>query len=125
MNHPRRVKTIKSSGAQPCVSCPATDMITYQCWNCELFISGYRNGDIKCAYSLDRPLNLDLFNMEKDSTRLDVRYHLRKKDLVYGHPALYEFGEIYDCEIGRVWDTWVRDKSKLESRPGRAISSNR
>ena len=78
MKHMRRVKSIKSADAQPCVTCPATGMITYQCWNCELFISGYRNGDIECAYSFDHPLNFDLFNVETDTTRLDVRYHLRK-----------------------------------------------
>ena len=76
-------------------------MITFQCWNCELFISGYKNGDIKCAYPFDHPLNFDLFNVETDTTRLDVRYHLCKQDLVYGHPALYEFGEIYESEIGQ------------------------
>lgn len=121
MNHNRRVKNINSAEAQPCAKCPATDMITYQCWNCELFISGYRNGDIKCAYPSESPLNLDFIRVEPDASRWDVKYHLRKPDVVYGHPALYEFGEIYDSEIGRVWNTWVRDKSKLKSRPDEAI----
>ena len=112
--HIRRVKTIKDGEAQPCVRCPATGMITFQCWNCELFISGYRNGDIKCAYPFEDPLNIHLFTVEPDTTRWDVRYHLRKQDQIYGHPALYEFGKLYDSETGRVWDTWVRDKSKLE-----------
>ena len=114
MNHKRRVKNIKSAEAQPCVTCPATDMITYQCWNCELFVSGYENGDIKCAYPLESHLKLDFIRVEPDASRWDVRYHLRKQDVVYGHPALYEFGEIYESEIGRVWNTWVRDKSKLK-----------
>jgi len=122
MKHKRRVKSIKSSEAQPCVICPATGMITYQCWNCELFISGYRNSDIKCAYPYETPLNTHLFMIETDTTRLDVRYHLRQQDFIYGHPALYEFGEIYDSEIGRVWNTWVRDKSKLESGPDKVMS---
>ncbi len=108
----RRIKSIRSAEAQPCVKCPA--MITFQCWNCELFIRGYRNGDIKCAYPLERPLDLQLFKLEADPTRWDVRYKLKKGDLAYGHPALYEFGNIYESKIGRVWNTWVRDKSKLK-----------
>ena len=118
MKHKRRVKSIKSADAQPCVTCPATGMITYQCWNCELFISGYVNGDIKCGYPYESPLELHLFRIESDTTRWDARYHLRKQDIIHGHPALCEFGKIYDSEIGRVWDTWVRDKSKLDSKTG-------
>ena len=114
MKHFRRVKAIRRSKAQPCVNCPATGMITFQCWNCELFISGYRNGEIKCEYSFETPLRLDFFKVGIDASRWDARYHLRKQDVIFGHPALYEFGKIYDSEIGRVWDTWVRDKSKLE-----------
>jgi hypothetical protein len=124
MKHKRRVKSIKSAEGQPCVTCPATGMITYQCWNCELFISGYRNGDIKCGYPYESLLELHLFRIESDTTRWDARYHLRKQDTILGHPALYEFGKIYDSEIGRVWDTWVRDKSKLESVPDKAMLSN-
>jgi hypothetical protein len=100
-------------------------MITYQCWNCELFVGGYVNGDIKCGYPSESPLNLDFMRVEPDTTRWDAKYHLRKQDVVCGHPALYEFGEIYDCEIGRVWDTWVRDKSKLKSPPDETISPGR
>lgn len=122
MNHTRRVKIIRKSQTQPCVRCPATNLITFQCWNCELFVSGYENGDIKCAYPSEFPLNLDFMRVEPDTSRWDAKYHLRKQDVVCGHPALYEFGEIYDCEIGRVWDTWVRDKSKLKSRPHGTIS---
>jgi hypothetical protein len=114
-NHKRRVKNIKNAEAQPCVRCPATGMITFQCWNCEFFISGYRNGDIKCGYPFEAPLNMKLFGIETDTTRWDAKYYLRKQNLVYGHPALYEFGEIYESKIGRVWDTWVRDKSKLKA----------
>jgi hypothetical protein len=125
MKHKRRVKNIKSADAQPCVTCPATGMITYQCWNCELFISGYVNGDIKCCYPYESPLELHLFRIESDTTRWDARYHLRKQDTIHGHQALYEFGKIYDSEIGRVWDTWVRDKSKLESVPDKEMSQNR
>lgn len=124
MNHIRRVKKITNADAQPCVKCPATGMITYQCWNCELFISGYKNGDIKCAYPYESSLELHLFRIESDTTRWDARYHLRKRDTIHGHPALYEFGKIYDSEIGRVWDTWVRDKSKLESVPDKETISN-
>ena len=113
MRKMRRIQIIRSVAAQPCVNCPATGMVTFQCWNCELFIGGYKNGDVKCAYPFENPLNLDMFKIDSDSTRWDVRYKLRKKDITYGHPALYEFVEIYDCEIGRVWDTWVRDNSKL------------
>ena len=116
MKHMKRVKSIKSADAQPCVTCPATGMITYQCWNCELFISAYKNGDIKCGYPYQSPLELHLFRIESDTTRWDARYHLRKEDTIHGHPALYECGKIYDSEIGRVWDTWVRDKSKLRPR---------
>jgi hypothetical protein len=125
MKHKRRVKSIKSADAQPCVTCPATGMITYQCWNCELFISGYVNGDIKCGYPYESPLELHLFRIESDTTRWDARYHLRKQDIIHGHPALCEFGKIYDSEIGRVWDTWVRDKSKLESVQGKGMSPSR
>ena len=125
MKHTRRVKRIKDSDAQPCVTCPATGMVTYQCWNCELFISGYKNGDIKCGYPYESPLELHLFRIESDTTRWDARYHLRKQDTIHGHPALYEFGKIYDSEIGRVWDTWVRDKSKLEPVPDRETIENR
>ena len=122
MSYTRRVKIIRKSEAQPCVKCPATGMITYQCWNCELFISGYKNGDIKCGYPYESPLKLHLFSIEFDATRWDARYHLRQQNTIYGHPALYEFGKIYDSEIGRVWNTWVRDKSKLKSRPDVGIS---
>ena len=125
MKHKRRVKSIKRADPQPCVTCPATGMITYQCWNCELFISGYVNGDIKCGYPYESPLELHLFRIESDTTRWDARYHLRKQDTTHGHPALYEFGKIYDSQIGRVWDTWVRDKSKLESVPDKGMSPNR
>jgi len=119
MKHIRRVKSIKNADSQPCVTCPATGMITYQCWNCELFISGYRNGDVKCGYPYEHPLNMNPFRVESDTTRWDARYNLRRCDVVYGHPALYEFGELYDSEIGKVWDTWVRDKSKLRPRQER------
>ena len=122
MKHMRRVKTIKSADAQPCVTCPATDMITYQCWNCELFISGYENSDIKCAYPWESPLNLAFIRVEPRASRWDVKYHLRKQDVVYGHPALYEFGEIYESEIGRIWNTWVRDQSKLKLPPNEMTS---
>ena len=113
MKKMRRIKNIKEAEAQPCVLCPTTHMITFQCWNCELFVGGYRNGDVKCAYTYEAPLHLSLFKVETDPTRWDVKFHLRKNAPAYGHPALYEFAEIYDCEIGRVWDTWVRDQSKL------------
>ena len=125
MNHARRVTKIKNADAKPCVVCPATGMITYQCWNCELFIGGYRNGDIKCGYPLESPLKLQPFTIEFDATRWDARYHLRQHNTIYGHPALYEFGKIYDCELGRVWNTWVRDKSKLESASGKETTTNR
>ena len=125
MNHKRRVKNIKSADAQPCVTCPATGMITYQCWNCELFIGSYVNGDIKCGYPYESPMELHLFRIESDTTRWDARYHLRKQGTIHGHPALHEFGEIYDCEIGRVWDTWVRDRSKLESGFNKVAPPNR
>jgi len=113
----RRVEHIRSVPAQPCVKCPATGMITFQCWNCELYISLYKNGDVKCAYLSETPLNLHLFKLERDATRWSAKYHFRKSDLVYGHPALYEFARIYECEIGRVWNTWVRDKTKLGCSP--------
>jgi len=118
------VKIIRKSETQPCVECPATSMITYQCWNCELFISGYKNGDIKCGYPYQFPLELHLFSIEFDARRLDARYYLRQQNTIYGHPALYEFGKIYDSEIGRVWDTWVRDKSKLKSQLNQRVSLN-
>jgi hypothetical protein len=73
-----------------------------------------KDGDIKCGYSYESPLELHLFRIDPDNTRWDARYHLRQQNTFYGHPALYEFGKIYDCELGRVWNTWVRDKSKLE-----------
>lgn len=109
----KRIEHIRSVAAQPCVKCPATDMVTFQCWNCELFIGGYKKGDVKCAYPFEAPLTLSLFKLERDATRWSAKYHFRKSDLAYGHPALYEFSRIYECELGRVWNTWVRDKSKL------------
>lgn len=96
MKHMRRVKCIKKADAQPCVTCPATGMTTYQCWNCELFISAYKNGDIKCGYPYQSPLELHLFRIESDTTRWDAKYYLRKEDTIHGHPALCEFGKIYD-----------------------------
>ncbi len=113
----KRIVHITSVAAQPCVKCPATGMITFQCWNCDLFIGGYKNGDVKCAYPFENHLNLYLFKLERDATRWSVEYHFRKSDLVYGHPALYEFSRIYECETGRVWNTWVRDKTKLGCSP--------
>jgi len=109
-----KVEIIRTVAAQPCVNCPATGMVTFQCWNCELFIGGHKNGDVKCAYPFDNPLSLHLFRLECDATRWSVKYHFRKNDVTFGHPALYEFSRIYECEIGRVWNTWVKDKTKLD-----------
>jgi hypothetical protein len=110
------------------VVCPATGKITGQCMNCELYGGEDEAGKVECNYPYKKPLPIIGFQLgANDVTRLDAKFRLPegenmasvpitqipKPRMMLGHPALYEFGECYEDELGEHLETWVRDKGKL------------